>query len=170
MKEVRRFEQRRSRLNSFLFVCSSSLRALIGRLDNKSCVYELVLPQSNFRKQEKKFVGIVGRRFIVKKTKRGSHRTFFEFWLCGVSKDIISLKKRFFLKKCRKMKSALNWLQARFRIHRDFLVKKENIDLVRCSFPIFSYHTFINTFTKTSLLEHSLQHGVHVIIIGFNTT
>ena len=63
MKEVRRFEQRRSRLNSFLFVCSSSLRALIGRLDNKSCVYELVLPQSNFRKQEKKFVGIVGRRF-----------------------------------------------------------------------------------------------------------
>lgn len=65
MKEVRRFEQRRSRLNSFLFVCSSSLRALIGRLDNKSCVYELVLPQSNFRKQEKKFVGIVGRRFIV---------------------------------------------------------------------------------------------------------
>ena len=78
MKEVRRFEQRRSRLNSFLFVCSSSLRALVGRLDNKSCVYELVLPQSNFRKQEKKFVGIVGRRFIViyayirvrKKTKR----------------------------------------------------------------------------------------------------
>lgn len=65
MKEVRRFEQRRSRLNSFLFVCSSSLRALVGRLDNKSCVYELVLPQSNFRKQEKKFVGIVGRRFIV---------------------------------------------------------------------------------------------------------
>lgn len=65
MKEVRRFEQRRSRLNSFLFVCSSSLRALIGRLDNKSCVYELVLPQSNFRKQEKKFVGIVGTRFIV---------------------------------------------------------------------------------------------------------
>ena len=63
MKEVRRFEQRRSRLNSFLFVCSSSLRALIGRLDNKSCVYELVLPQSNFRKQEKKFAGIVGRRF-----------------------------------------------------------------------------------------------------------
>ena len=62
MKEVRRFEQRRSRLNSFLFVCSSSLRALVGRLDNKSCVYELVLPQSNFRKQEKKFVGIVGRR------------------------------------------------------------------------------------------------------------
>lgn len=62
MKEVRRFEQRRSRLNSFLFVCSSSLRALIGRLDNKSCVYELVLPQSNFRKQEKKFAGIVGRR------------------------------------------------------------------------------------------------------------
>lgn len=58
MKEVRRFEQRRSRLNSFLFVCSSSLRALVGRLDNKSCVYELVLPQSNFRKQEKKFVGI----------------------------------------------------------------------------------------------------------------
>jgi len=88
MKEVRRFEQRRSRLNSFLFVCSSSLRALIGRLDNKSCVYELVLPQSNFRKQEKKFVGIVGRRFIViyirvrKKTKRDSHRPFFEFWLC----------------------------------------------------------------------------------------
>ena len=88
MKEVRRFEQRRSRLNSFLFVCSSSLRALIGRLDNKSCVYELVLPQSNSRKQEKKFVGIVGRRFCYlhtyeKKTKRDSHRTFFEFWLIG---------------------------------------------------------------------------------------
>ena len=96
MKEVRRFEQRRSRLNSFLFVCSSSLRALIGRLDNKSCVYELVLPQSNGRKQEKKFVVIVGRRFIVKKTKRDSHRTFFEFWLClGISKDIISLKNDF---------------------------------------------------------------------------
>lgn len=97
MKEVRRFEQRRSRLNSFLFVCSSSLRALVGRLDNKSCVCELVLPQSNFRKQEKKFVGIVGRRFIViyayirvRKKRRDSHRTFFEFWLClGVSKDII---------------------------------------------------------------------------------
>ena len=87
MKEVRRFEQRRSRLNSFLFVCSSSLRALIGRLDNKSCVYELVLPQSNFRKQEKKFVGIVGGFVIYirtkKKTKRDSHRTFFEFWLIG---------------------------------------------------------------------------------------
>lgn len=104
MKEVRRFEQRRSRLNSFLFVCSSSLRALIGRLDNKSCVYELVLPQSNFRKQEKKFAGIVGRRFCFlhrvrvrkKKTKRDSHRTFFEFWLClGISKDIISLKNDF---------------------------------------------------------------------------
>ena len=102
MKEVRRFEQRRSRLNSFLFVCSSSLRALIGRLDNKACVYELVLPQSNFRKQEKKFAGIVGRRFChlhtstKKKTKRDSHRTFFEFWLClGISKDIISLKNDF---------------------------------------------------------------------------
>ena len=70
MKEVRRFEQRRSRLNSFLFVCSSSLRALVGRLDNKSCVYELVLPQSNGRKQEKKFVGIVGRRFCKKKRRR----------------------------------------------------------------------------------------------------
>jgi len=100
VKEVRRFEQRRSRLNSFLFVCSSSLRALIGRLDNKSCVYELVLPQSNFRKQEKKFVGIVGGFVIYirtkKKTKRDSHRTFFEFWLClGISKDIISLKNDF---------------------------------------------------------------------------
>lgn len=114
MKEVRRFEQRRSRLNSFLFVCSSSLRALIGRLDNKSCVYELVLPQSNFRKQEKKFVGIVGRRFCYlhtstkKKTKRDSHRTFFEFWLIGDIQRYHFVKKRFFLKKCRKMKSALN--------------------------------------------------------------
>ena len=79
MKEVRRFEQRRSRLNSFLFVCSSSLRALIGRLDNKSCVYELVLPQSNFRKQEKKFAGIVGRRFCKKKTKRDSTGHFLNF-------------------------------------------------------------------------------------------
>lgn len=110
MKEVRRFEQRRSRLNSFLFVCSSSLRALIGRLDNKSCVYELVLPQSNFRKQEKKFAGIVGRRSCFlhrvrvrkKKTKRDSHRTFFEFWLIG------EIQRYHFVKKCRKMKSALN--------------------------------------------------------------
>jgi hypothetical protein len=31
-----------------------------------------------------------------KKTKRDSHRTFFEFWLClGISKDIISLKNDF---------------------------------------------------------------------------
>ena len=113
MKEVRRFEQRRSRLNSFLFVCSSSLRALIGRLDNKSCVYELVLPQSNFRKQEKKFAGIVGRRScflhrvrVRKKNEerqpRDSHRTFFEFWLIG------EIQRYHFVKKCRKMKSALN--------------------------------------------------------------
>ena len=75
MKKVRRFEQRRSRLNSFLFVCSSSLRALIGRLDNKSCVYELVLPQSNFRKQEKKFVGIVGGFVIYIRTKKKRRET-----------------------------------------------------------------------------------------------
>jgi len=103
MKEVRRFEQRRSRLNSFLFVCSSSLRALIGRLDNKSCVYELVLPQSNFRKQEKKFASIVGRRFCflhrvrVRKKKRRETATghFLNFGLLGISKDIISLKTIF---------------------------------------------------------------------------
>lgn len=74
--KVRRFEQRRSRLNSFLFVCSSSLCALVGRLDNKSCVYELVLPQSNGRKQEKKFVGIVGRRFCKKKRRETAQDIF----------------------------------------------------------------------------------------------
>ncbi len=99
MKEVRRFEQRRSRLNSFLFVCSSSLRALIGRLDNKSCVYELVLPQSNFRKQEKKFVGIVGGFVIYIRTKKKRRETatghFLNFGLLGISKDIISLKTIF---------------------------------------------------------------------------
>lgn len=102
MKEVRRFEQRRSRLNSFLFVCSSSLRALIGRLDNKSCVYELVLPQSNFRKQEKKFAGIVGRRFCflhrvlvrVRKKKRRETATghFLNFGLLGIIYPKISFR------------------------------------------------------------------------------
>ena len=95
MKEVRRFEQRRSRLNSFLFVCSSSLCALVGRLDNKSCVYELVLPQSNGRKQEKKFVGIVGRRFCKKKRRETATGHFLNFGLLGISKDIISLKTIF---------------------------------------------------------------------------
>ena len=99
MKEVRRFEQRRSRLNSFLFVCSSSLCALVGRLDNKSCVYELVLPQSNGRKQEKKFVGIVGGFVIYIRTKKKRRETatghFLNFGLLGISKDIISLKTIF---------------------------------------------------------------------------